>query len=829
MSPPDIQIEVFGKTDVGLIREHNEDNLLVADLGGSLKESDLDAPVKLTLGAHGALFLVCDGMGGAAAGEVASQMAVDAIFDVLAAADPMPREAFARELRRAVEAANERIFQQSRDNQNERGMGTTCTAAALTDDTLIVAQIGDSRCYVFRRGHLGQVTKDQSLAWQLIEAGAMTPEDAKAFEHANIILQALGVQDRVDVVMSQVLLRKGDVVILCSDGLHGPVSDQEMQDILTSEPDLKKAGEGLLQKALERDGPDNITVVLARFDGAGLVDPTPDDRVGFMGYDIARDEVSESGVTPEPDTGGEGSGPTSIDAPPVTAVRGDETTEETNIPNSATSTTTTTATAKATATVESSDEPPVKRRKRRVTFEAPARGGRSVMALFFLALLAAVAGGIFVLKCERDQAVSGESPRPRTMTATSMSCVNCGSDLEDGARFCGACGTRVEADAPAESSGVRSLDAPPSSIVSANDSKPSRSPEPPTMLGRAKPVAANSASLNPALETTMLTPPVTSPAGSSGSRARPGLWPSATPAAVPAPSVPARVPAPAPVPAFAPLPVPAVAVTGGRTERRSENSGSRDDMVGRTLNKRYVVGDKVGEGGFGAVFRGKQLATGREVALKILHPYNLGDPTIVARFRREAEACSRLRNTHTVITYDFDETEDGVLYLAMEMLRGKSLHHLQRAEGTLNPDRVLSIIDQVAEALGEAHQNGIVHRDMKPENVFVERRGDDDYVKVLDFGIAKMMSDDRGQAALTAVGQTLGTLEFMSPEQLRGLPLDGRSDIYALGIMAYEMLTGELAVQGREDPRPNHQFSHAETRATALAPEAEPPDPRLRR
>jgi len=223
-------------------------------------------------------------------------------------------------------------------------------------------------------------------------------------------------------------------------------------------------------------------------------------------------------------------------------------------------------------------------------------------------------------------------------------------------------------------------------------------------------------------------------------------------------------------------------------------------MVGRTLNKRYQVGEKVGEGGFGAVFRGKQLATGREVALKILHPYNLADKTIVARFRREAEACSRLRNQHTVITYDFDETDDGVLYLAMEMLHGKSLHHLERSEGKLNPDRVLRIIDQVAEALGEAHLNGIVHRDMKPENVFIERQGDEDYVKVLDFGIAKMMTDDRGTAALTAVGQTLGTLEFMSPEQLRGMPLDGRSDIYALGIMAYEMLTGELPFKDAKTP-----------------------------
>jgi serine/threonine-protein kinase len=228
------------------------------------------------------------------------------------------------------------------------------------------------------------------------------------------------------------------------------------------------------------------------------------------------------------------------------------------------------------------------------------------------------------------------------------------------------------------------------------------------------------------------------------------------------------------------------------TERKSETHGSRDDMVGRTLNRRYLVGEKVGEGGFGAVFRGKQLATGRDVALKILHSSNLGDATIVARFRREAEACCRLRNPHTVVTYDFDQTEDGVLYLAMELLNGRSLHHLEKAENHLDPFRVLRIIDQVAEALGEAHQNGVVHRDMKPENIYIERRAGEDYVKVLDFGIAKIMSDDRAQPALTAVGQTLGTLEFMSPEQLRGQALDGRSDIYALGIVAYEMLTGDL-------------------------------------
>ncbi len=218
-----------------------------------------------------------------------------------------------------------------------------------------------------------------------------------------------------------------------------------------------------------------------------------------------------------------------------------------------------------------------------------------------------------------------------------------------------------------------------------------------------------------------------------------------------------------------------------------------DQLMGRTLNGRYIVEKKIGEGGFGAVFQGKQLATGRRVAIKVLHPHNVGD-TMVARFRREAEACSKLSSPHSVTIFDFDQTEDGVLYLAMEYLQGKSLQQVQQAEGALPARRVLGILDQVADALGEAHGHGIIHRDMKPENLMVDRRADGDLVKVLDFGIAKIISGDGANAgpALTAFGQTLGTLEFMSPEQLRGKALDGRSDIYALGMMAYEMLTGEL-------------------------------------
>ncbi len=371
---PQIDIEIFGKTDVGLIREHNEDNFLVADVTAGVRTNDGKTPLQVTVGDKGALLLVCDGMGGAAAGEVASQMAVDSIYEALAAAQPVARDGFARLVRRAVEHANERIFIQSRDNQSERGMGTTCTVAGLMDSTLVVGQIGDSRCYVLREGRLAQVTKDQSLAWQLIEAGAMTLEEAKAFEHANIILQALGVQERVEVVLSQVSLRKGDVALLCSDGLHGPVSDEELLAVLVSEPNLEKAAGMLIQKALDRDGPDNITVVLARFDGEGLVAPTPEDLVGFLAYDPGSDPVPEG---PHP---GEAATVEIQSGLPPGLMSSDDV-----------------------VTKADPGEPASGR------VAQPKRGARSLLGFFFLALVAAAAGGIFVMQCEKDRAAHGDN------------------------------------------------------------------------------------------------------------------------------------------------------------------------------------------------------------------------------------------------------------------------------------------------------------------------------------------------------------------------------------------------------------------------------------
>jgi serine/threonine protein phosphatase PrpC len=391
-TPPDIAIEVFGKTDVGLIREHNEDNFLVADVTAAVRAADGRPPFTFSLGEKGALLLVCDGMGGAAAGEVAAQMAADAIYEALTSANGQPRDGFARLLRRAVQRANERIFIQSRDNQSERGMGTTCTAAGLVDDTLVIAQIGDSRCYVLRDGKLAQVTKDQSLAWQLIEAGAMTADEAKAFEHANIILQALGVQENVEVVLSQVHLRKGDVALLCSDGLHGPVTDEEILSVLVTEPDLQKAGEALIQKALDRDGPDNITVALARFDGEELKPPAPEETISFLGYDPGSDPVPEPmGTSDDSNVGRE-----TVEERLPSGLLG----AEDEVP--------TKTDAATDPGVPGGPGRPGGLRARRTEAAPAPRGVPSLLALFLIGLVAAAAGGIFVMKCERDQSTRSD-------------------------------------------------------------------------------------------------------------------------------------------------------------------------------------------------------------------------------------------------------------------------------------------------------------------------------------------------------------------------------------------------------------------------------------
>jgi PPM family protein phosphatase len=293
-----IEVRVFGQTDVGQVREHNEDNFLIADL--SRKTREFEPGEVQTLGRSGAVFGVCDGMGGAAAGEVASQLAVDIIYDRLSEAKPpRNREDLARRLVRAVQDAGLRIFSEARADRSRRGMGTTSTIATLMDDRLFLAQVGDSRAYILRDGELTQVTRDQSLVNQLIEAGQLTEEEAETFEHNNIILQALGTSEVVQVDLTYVDLRADDTLLICSDGLSGMVRGEDIRGILSELEDPAEAGAKLIASANEAGGHDNVTVVLVKFTGAGLPEVSPDDEaVSYRKYSFSTTEGPPSEEEP---------------------------------------------------------------------------------------------------------------------------------------------------------------------------------------------------------------------------------------------------------------------------------------------------------------------------------------------------------------------------------------------------------------------------------------------------------------------------------------------------------------------------------------------------
>ena len=289
-----VVVRVFGRTDVGQIREHNEDNFLVADLTRktrSLMEGDREQIV----GERGTLLGVCDGMGGAAAGEVASQLAVDIIYEKLAQGEALSNhDDLARRLVQAVEEAGMRIFNEARADRTRRGMGTTATIAALMDSRLFVAQVGDSRAYVLRGDRFTQVSRDQSLVNQLIEAGQLTEEEAETFEHNNIILQALGTAETVQVDLTYVDLRKGDRLLVCSDGLSGMIRSDEMREVLLSTPDSLAACRELTDRANRAGGHDNITVIVAEFDGPGLEPAAVDALIAYQKYALPEAPVDNT-------------------------------------------------------------------------------------------------------------------------------------------------------------------------------------------------------------------------------------------------------------------------------------------------------------------------------------------------------------------------------------------------------------------------------------------------------------------------------------------------------------------------------------------------------
>ncbi|AUX39290.1 uncharacterized protein SOCE26_006740 [Sorangium cellulosum] len=221
-----------------------------------------------------------------------------------------------------------------------------------------------------------------------------------------------------------------------------------------------------------------------------------------------------------------------------------------------------------------------------------------------------------------------------------------------------------------------------------------------------------------------------------------------------------------------------------------------DPLIGTIVGGRFRIVGVLGEGGMGRVYHGEQpMGTSvRKVAIKTLLEQHAKDPQVVARFMRECGTVSELEHPNTIKVYDFGQTNTGELYIAMELLNGLSLETAIERGGALPPERVDRILAQVCGSLQEAHEKGIVHRDLKPANIFLTKRaGEEDYVKVLDFGIAKR--DERSTKAeqkLTQQGTVLGTPPYMSPEQFTGKELDARSDIYSLGVLTYEMLTGRL-------------------------------------
>jgi serine/threonine protein kinase/Flp pilus assembly protein TadD len=221
-----------------------------------------------------------------------------------------------------------------------------------------------------------------------------------------------------------------------------------------------------------------------------------------------------------------------------------------------------------------------------------------------------------------------------------------------------------------------------------------------------------------------------------------------------------------------------------------------DSMIGKELAGRFHLVEKIGQGGMGAVFKAMHTQMGRACAIKLLLPMSSDSDSTIERFKREAQMASRIDNPHAVTIYDFGEAETGMLYLAMEYIEGKSLAHLLTNERPLSSERIVHITNQIAEALSAAHKLGIVHRDLKPDNIMITRKGEDtDYVKVLDFGIAKPVDED-DRENLTKTGFVLGTPFYMSPEQLSGDKLDGRSDVYSLALIVYEMFSGRLPFEG---------------------------------
>lgn len=265
---PEGTIEIAGRTDVGLIREHNEDSFLYGDLSAGEKVSENSAGV-LRIKAVPSILMVADGVGGAASGEIASSLATEVAFTSLSQFSERGAlkgaVVIADSLQQAVLAANRAIHNHSRENRVHHGMGTTATIALVVGGMVYFAQVGDSRAYIIRDGVAHQMTKDQSLVQRMVDAGKLTQEQAERSEHRNIILQALGPEPTITPEFTRDRLRHNDVIILCSDGLSNQVGAGEIAAIVITKVELEPICDALIDRAIETGAPDNVTVVAGRY------------------------------------------------------------------------------------------------------------------------------------------------------------------------------------------------------------------------------------------------------------------------------------------------------------------------------------------------------------------------------------------------------------------------------------------------------------------------------------------------------------------------------------------------------------------------------------
>jgi serine/threonine protein kinase len=256
--------------------------------------------------------------------------------------------------------------------------------------------------------------------------------------------------------------------------------------------------------------------------------------------------------------------------------------------------------------------------------------------------------------------------------------------------------------------------------------------------------------------------------------------------------------------------------TGNGEGATSAKTSGPDPLVGRTVSERFKITALIARGGMGKVYRAEQAPLGRVCALKVLNPSYSGehDPEFHKRFFLEASISSKLTHPNTVTIFDYGRTDDNIYYMAMEYLEGRTLHRALREEGPFTEERATHIARQICRSLREAHSLGVIHRDLKPANVYLIEHGDEtDFVKVLDFGLVKNIDESKGED-LTQTGLFMGSPKYMAPEQIRGEHVDARTDIYALGIIIYEMVTGKVPFD-----RPNSVnilMAHVNERVPAL-------------